>query len=331
MVVSKNARVDRVLDALRLLQRSGGVTIRELQDELRVTTRTIQRDLVLLSARFPVVRDDDAWPPRWRVTSNAMNAPPGLTASEIVALGLARSHLSERGIDKCADALTSVIQKALELAPFTTRARVGALSRDRDAKKPSAGASSLVLDVIVDAMHAQRCVSLDYAARSPRGRRWRAVEPLVLAHRRSGIYLVARDRHGLEPKHFALARIRGVRPTHERFTQQPFDVEAHFASRFGVHGGDLQDVSIRFDAESASYVRERTWHPSQEIVEERGGSIVLKMRVAGLLELKSWVQSFGVAATVLSPLELVETVRREARLVAGRSGHFERGGSQAML
>lgn len=71
---------------------------------------------------------------------------------------------------------------------------------------------------------------------------------------------------------------------------------------FGVHWRDGEiNVKIRFNKRVADYVRERTWHPSQEIVKCKEGDIILSLTVNHLLELKRWILSWGCDAQVLEP------------------------------
>ena len=54
----------------------------------------------------------------------------------------------------------------------------------------------------------------------------------------------------------------------------------------------------------ARFIRKRLWHPYQRIEENPDGSLVLHMKTAGLVEVGSWVLSFGSDAEVLAPESL---------------------------
>ena len=71
---------------------------------------------------------------------------------------------------------------------------------------------------------------------------------------------------------------------------------------------------IRFDSYIAPYVKERTWHPSQQLEEMKDGSVILSMNVEGIAEIRSWVLSFGSHAEVLEPEEFRKEVVEEIRL-----------------
>ena len=71
----------------------------------------------------------------------------------------------------------------------------------------------------------------------------------------------------------------------------------------------------------APYIRERTWHPSQKIEAEPGGSIILTR------EVKLWLIGFGVEAEVLEPAELRDDVKPECLGVVQRVNSIRGGGA----
>ena len=174
-----------------------------------------------------------------------------------------------------------------------------------------------------------------YRSRTARGLAPRTVQPLGLATRPSGTYLLASEvsdpassRRSTprvapqalprEVRKYKLARIEDVEPTGRTFEPPvDFDADAVFAGSFGVHGSAPERVVVRFTPKAAPFVRERRWHPSQELTEEPDGSVLLTMHVGGLVEVKAWVQSFGADAAVLEPEALArEVVAEAARVVA---------------
>ena len=48
--------------------------------------------------------------------------------------------------------------------------------------------------------------------------------------------------------------------------------------------------------ETARYIRERNWHPSQKIEENEDGTLVLQLQTSGLGEVKRWLMQYGSGA-----------------------------------
>jgi predicted DNA-binding transcriptional regulator YafY len=134
----------------------------------------------------------------------------------------------------------------------------------------------------------------------------------------NGLYLVASDHRSEDLRVFALERITSVALTNRRFDPSGFDFEKFSQSAFVMIGGEAQEVEIRFSKQQAPYVRERTWHPSQNIETKPNGSIILRLRVADLGEVKRWLFGFGADALVLNPPDLRREIASECARMSKR-------------
>jgi len=123
---------------------------------------------------------------------------------------------------------------------------------------------------------------------------------------------VGLDHKSREIRTFAVARIRNLEATEKAFeVPESFDFDTYIGSSFGVIAEPATRVRIRFDRRWASYVEERTWHPSQSLGPAPAGGVELTMEVGGTAELRSWVLSFGSGAEVLEPESLRGEVEQE--------------------
>jgi len=120
---------------------------------------------------------------------------------------------------------------------------------------------------------------------------------------------------------FRVDRIKQLEVLLEPFVQDPsFDAKDHLEMIFQHEAGGIpQSIAIWFDAKTAPYVREKRWHPTQEIQEHSDDSLTLLMVVRGLNDLKRWVLGYGKGAIVRSPPELAAMVREE---IEGMSQHY---------
>jgi len=69
-------------------------------------------------------------------------------------------------------------------------------------------------------------------------------------------------------------------------------------------------VRLRFAADIAYLIRERTWHPGQTLSDNPDGSVELAFTAAGQREILSWVYSFLPHVQVLAPAELRQAFRQ---------------------
>jgi proteasome accessory factor B len=93
-------------------------------------------------------------------------------------------------------------------------------------------------------------------------------------------------------------------------------VDKRLRDSFGIVSGEGQfNVVIRFSQQVADYVREKRWHPSQQLRELRGGGVELRLKLSSLVEIQRWIMSWGGEAAVLQPPELAAQVRKAARRI----------------
>jgi len=148
----------------------------------------------------------------------------------------------------------------------------------------------------------------------------REVNPYKLWYVNNGLYLVGHDHREDALRTFAVERIQSARLTNRRFEIPPdFNFEEFKQTAFNMIWGEPQEVKIRFSPSQAPYIRERTWHPSQQIETERNGGLILTLKVADLWEVKRWLIGFGAEAEVLGPEDLREKIAGECTRLVPRN------------
>jgi predicted DNA-binding transcriptional regulator YafY len=137
------------------------------------------------------------------------------------------------------------------------------------------------------------------------------IVPLKLFAHQGAAYLMC---HVLKHDAFAtlnLQRIRALKPT-ARSSAIPsgFDPNSWEQSAFGVHTGSAEArYVLHFDAEVADYIRERIWHPSQELRELSGGGVELRFTCGQSFEVTAWVASWRHWVRVIEPSSLCDELR----------------------
>lgn len=316
----RHQQVLRQWKLLRRLERApGGVSIAELAASEQLSERSLYRDLEALEAAgFPLYPDEVDGQRRWFLT-DSFRAGRGvpLAMSEILALRCARSALEAlegtpfaEGLRELTAKLDSLLSpEALAFARQMDEAFVG----DRFGR-PDYGELAPQCESLQRAIAERRTVEI--AHRSGKGEETRRrVDPYNLWVHGSVLYLVAWCHLRRAIRTFSLARLRAVELTDDHFIPDPaYDFASYSRRHFRIMSeGRTARVRIWFAPEAALYVRERTWHPTQAVTELEGGAIELAMEVDGLVEVASWIASFGPRARALEPPELVERVLGELR------------------
>ena len=329
-VMHRNKEVIRQWTLLQKVASARGNTIPKLATELQVSTRTIRRDLIALQeAGFPLRDDAINGSKFWRLDPKSLGAlaRSGLTLSELCALYFSRAliecfagtHLLadvQSALDKFESALTPQMKKFLDRLPGVVTAK------PKGAKRHDATTYQTIA-TLLEAILYQRVVAMRYHSQSSRHEKDYVVHPHRLVHAQGGLYLWAFVPAYGELRTFAVERVRRVSIQEETFTPIAELDSDPFKGSMGAYRGATSKVQIRFHPRIASYIKERSWHPSQRLKDRADGSVVVTIDVCDDYTLRSWILSFGRLARVLAPPLLVDWVSNELEQ-AGRQ--YEAGG-----
>lgn len=322
----RNAEVIRQWSILKELEASRRVTIDDLAQRTGVTTRTIRRDLeALQSAGFPLYDETHDGKKYWTLEQKAFRRldETGFTLAELSALYFSRTLVEclagtpfERDVrsafDKLAGALTPGMKSFLDRMPLVMEA------------KPEPGAQAAAprtaeVAKLVEATMQHRRVTMRYHSFSSNREKTYTLEPYRLLFGQGGLYVI-----GMVPEYgalrtFASDRIEQLSLTEERFEPLELPDDA-FAHSLGVNQGTPEPVEIAFAPKIAPYVRERIWHPSQQLADAPDGGVRLMLNVVHDWALKSWILGFGSLATVVAPPALAAEITKE---LAAASRNYE--------
>jgi predicted DNA-binding transcriptional regulator YafY len=178
--------------------------------------------------------------------------------------------------------------------------------------RPGAEGSPVAVEDLVTATIDHRRIDMEYHSFASGRVKSYSIEPYRLTFGNGGLYLFAYVPAYGQMRTFAVQRIRSLTVSDQTFSPVqevsggPYDDSLGFFS-----GGKPETLEIEFSPAVAPYIEEREWHRTQAISRRPNGSIVLKMRVAIDLPLRSWILGFGHQARVLKPSSLAETILDE--------------------
>lgn len=320
--------ISRQWHMLRMIPRAPRkATVQALRQQLKgegfdTTDRTIQRDLVALSARFPLINDEDHKPFGWSWAPDARAFDlPGLSVSEAMTWTLAEHYVSNLLPASVVGALKPQFRAAhhrLDVEPHPRRGGSW-LNKVRSVPPTQPLLPPKILDevqaVVSEALFLERQVEIDYRRRgSASVETWRT-HPLALVQRGAVLYLHCRIGDYPDARNLPLHRIQralmlaGVAeppPGHDMDAKS-----AHGIWHFG--GGSALQVTLRFAREAGEHLFETPLAADQQI-EEDGDSLIVRALVADTPQLRWWLRGFGDGVEVLEPAEL----RREMSDVAAR-------------
>ncbi len=329
----RNAEVIRQWTILRDLESSKRVTIDDLAERTGVTTRTIRRDLeALQAAGFPLFDEVHDGKKFWTLEQRAFRRldDTGFTIAEMSALYFSRSLVEclaatpfqadvRSAFEKLAAALTPGMRQFLDRLPLVMQAKADPGSVDVASNltpKAAAQRSARVAQLLDATLHHRR-VAMRYHSFSSNREKDYVIDPYRLVFAQGGLYVVAHVPEYRQMRTFAVERIRSLSVTEERF--EPIEIaEDAFAHSLGVNQGTPERIEIAFEPRIARYVKERTWHASQQATEGSDGTLTLTLNVCNDWALRSWVLGFGPLARVVSPPALAAQILDEIESTRSR-------------
>ena len=155
-----------------------------------------------------------------------------------------------------------------------------------------------------------------YYSASRDGTSRREVDPYHLWFAAGGLHLIAYCHRRKEVLLFAVERIRSSTLTDHPY-QLPlgFNVQEYVQDALGVMRGRRIEVELLFTRKAAAWVRDKSWHPSQEVKLLKDGRLKMTLKVADNEELVGWILSFGSQVKVVGPEALRQRVRDEAKKI----------------
>ena len=319
--------IERIFRIHEQVQRGRFPNCRQLAEKVKVTQKTVQRDINFM-------RDELGLPIEYdRVRHGYYYSRPvgefpllEMNVEDAVALFLARK------------ALAPLLNSPLEA---TLRESFRRLARSLGGKVcfnwsdidqafsvreiGVAKAEIVVFEKLSRAVLQSKVVSFDYRKLSAKERERRSLRPYSLIDVSGGWYLIGHDNVRDAMRTFALQRIKGLRVSETKGFVRPedFRAEDYLGESFGVWRaadakGKPHRIRVRLEGWAARVATERRWHPSQQVKELRGKGerMEISFELANLEEITSWVLSWGAQAEVVAPKALRTRVSGEIKKAA---------------
>jgi predicted DNA-binding transcriptional regulator YafY len=171
---------------------------------------------------------------------------------------------------------------------------------------------------LIEAIKSCRFVTFSYKSVSDKSMKQRYVAPYGFL---SGIrrYLIAydpKDKRGSILKTYRVDVIENVKVSEEYFTRpKDFDLQAFADQAFGVfqRDGTQEDVVWRFIPEAAPHAAGYLFHPSQTEEYLPDGSLIIRFRATGLLEMAWHLYTWGDKVEVVEPKALRDMISNHKR------------------
>lgn len=295
-------------------------------DEL-LSRRTAERLRDAVERLFPQLHQVNPGevPKRWCLPGGSTGALTNITADELADLAIAASLLRRENMNAQADSTERAISKlrALLKRPVITR-----IEPDLEALTEAEGLAMQpgprpkinheIVAALRQAILSSKKVRLHYIYRGSGKRGFGTVHPYGFLYGMRH-YLVAWSESdwALDFRSFALSNIERVEFLEKTFSRKRgFSLKAYAERSFGVFQEKPFDVTWRFSAKAAADARQFLFHPTQVIEDQPDGSLIVRFRAGGALEMSWHLSTWGDQVQVLKPKRLRKMLGDLARKIA---------------
>ena len=321
-------RFEKTQDLLRLaFEMQGaaeGLSLGDIMEMFGVKRRSAERMRDAVCALFPeaTFTDSDDGFRRWRIPVRRTGGSFPISTEELTVLSAAAKRLQQDGRGDEAKLLEGISAKLRTLLRPESLRRfepdLELLMRSeglalRPGPRPKI--STEVVRELREAIKGSEPVRIDYLSRSSGNVSRQEVHPYGFLYGNRH-YLVAfnTNEEVRDYRLFSLANIRKVERLGGQYVRdEAFDLDAYAARSFGVYQEEPVDVVWRATGDAVADARDFLFHPTQTVEEQPDGSLLIRFRAGGLLEMCWHLFSWGGGIEVLEPPELVSMVRRQLR------------------
>ncbi|MDX6763887.1 YafY family protein [Streptomyces sp. F8] len=307
----------RLLSLLSLLQTPREWPGSELAERLRVSSRTIRRDIERLrDLGYPVEATLGA-EGGYRLGAGAAMPPLLLDDEEAVAIAVGLRAGAGHAIEGVEEASVRALAKLEQVLPSRLRHRVGTLQSATIALTRGDGASVAprTLTTMASAVAGAERLRFAYRARDGAESR-RLVEPYRLVSTGSRWYLVAYDMEREDWRTFRVDRVAEAFATGARFAPRelPMDAQEFVRRGLGAHGSRAYAVEVVFQAGAAELPE---WLRAAAVPGGAGPTVVRFESRDAQEWLAARLALTGLAFTVREPGSLAEAARTLGARLSG--------------
>ena len=170
-----------------------------------------------------------------------------------------------------------------------------------------------ILRTLREAIITRRKVRINYLYRGSRKRRYQTVHPYGFLYGKRHYLVAWSELDGAKDfRNFALSNIEKIELLNQSFARKPdFSIGKYAENSFGVFQEKPVDVVWKFTPKAARDASEFLFHPNQVIEPRKDGSLVVRFRAGGLLEMSWHLFTWGEEVEVIKPKRLASMLQEQ--------------------
>ena len=299
-----------------------GVSLNDIMQNFTVSRRTAERMRNMILERFPqteeIIGENNT--KRWYIPQGTLKDFIQFSAEELSVLETAVTMFDKKQLQGKKDILQKLIAKIrANIKPDVYRR----IEPDAEALLEAEGficragprlkINGEILETIRRAILECHQIRIKYFNKNSGKYSYNTLDPYGFLYGERNHYLVARHSDGYagdNVRNFILSNIEKVDILEQPFQINPnFDLKKYATEAFGAFHEQPFDVEWLFDAETAAEAAQYEFHPEQEIIKNPDGTLTVKFRAGGRLEMDWHLYTWGKHVKVIKPEDWYENKR----------------------
>ncbi|QAT39386.1 YafY family protein [Clostridium sp. JN-9] len=306
------SKLSHLIEMVITLQHKKLTTASELSDILEVDKKTIYRYIkTLASANVPIHTKKGRYG-GFYIDEGFYMKLPSLTKEEMQALLMSSKILTKSNGFIYENQLMSAVEK-IKRTCIDNNMDFDDLENSADFKIDNIGSMEKLNDKISKINYSiskGRAIIISYYSINKNKLTVRKVGPYTIIFKEGDWYVIGYCNVKDEVRTFKISRIKSIDNTSDIYMKPiNFSLKEYLKNNWEVFTAGEQQVVIRFDKAAADFIKQSKWSANQQISDNLDGSIIFRIFVNELDEIKNWVMGFGSHAEVIAP----DTLRNEIK------------------
>ena len=288
---------------IKMQSRYSGITLNDIQEELEVSRRSAERLRDVLIWEIPQIEElpTTGREKHWGFSrSSHLREIISFSKDEIAEIEGVKNNLQ---LDSTKDVLNGIVDKLKVLSRKNAAEIEDAieilLKTEGSAvtQKPSYKIDIQILDTIRQAIKENLRIKCKYDGRD------KILSPFGIVYG-TNVYLIGVEGDKPDPYVYRLHKVTDIELTEEKFDKGDFDIKEYANRSFGVYQNEIIKVELRFSKEVAEDVLNYNFHPTQKVKQNDDGTVTVKFKASGELEILWHIFRWGDKVQIISPKSL---------------------------
>ena len=299
---------------IRMQETSVGVSLSDIQTYFSVSRRTAERMKNALLCYFPQMEEVDTGEKikRWRIPQRTLNSLISFSVEELTPLKTAMNCLKQSGLEKQADIIKQIELKLKNIIKPDIKRRIEVDAEELMKTEglalrpgPKIVIDETILAQIREAILSCHQIKISYYNKQSHKISINTLKPYGILYGERNHYLLAQHSDGYfgdKIHHFILNNIKNIELLDDTYEiPSSFSLEEYSKQSFGVFQEEPFEVEWLFDKDAAEDAKRYIFHPTQEVTENKDGTLTVKFKAGGRLEMKWHLYTWGNHVKVIKP------------------------------